>query len=70
MGPIRLSGHSGRTFDHWDRFLLPSTAQIEYAVDGWFRIVNTIVQLPWPRSVPVPGSWSGSPAVCRPRWCG
>lgn len=46
MGPIRLSGESGRTLDHWDRFLLPSTAQIEYAVDGWFRIVNTIVQLP------------------------
>lgn len=46
MGPIRLPEGGGRTFDHWDRFLLPSIAQIEYAVDGWFRIVNTIVQLP------------------------
>lgn len=46
MGPIRLPEKSGRTFDHWDRFLLPSIAQIEYAVDGWFRIVNTLVQLP------------------------
>ncbi|HEU5484043.1 MAG TPA: aromatic ring-hydroxylating dioxygenase subunit alpha [Microlunatus sp.] len=46
MGPIRLGGRTDRTFDHWDRFLLPSIAQIEYAVDGWFRIVNTIVQLP------------------------
>jgi phenylpropionate dioxygenase-like ring-hydroxylating dioxygenase large terminal subunit len=46
MGPIRLSEDSGRTFDHWDRFLLPSIAQVEYAVEGWFRIVNTIVQLP------------------------
>ena len=46
MGPIRLSGDSGRTFDHWDRFFLPSIAQIEYAVAGWFRIVNTLVQLP------------------------
>ena len=46
MGPIRLPADSGRTFDHWDRFLLPSIAQIEYAVEGWFRIVNTIVQLP------------------------
>jgi phenylpropionate dioxygenase-like ring-hydroxylating dioxygenase large terminal subunit len=46
MGPIRLGKDSGRTFDHWDRFLLPSVAQIEYAVAGWFRIVNTIVQLP------------------------
>ena len=46
MGPVRLSEGVGRTFDHWDRFFLPSIAQIEYAVDGWFRIVNTIVHLP------------------------
>jgi len=46
MGPIRLSEESGRTFDHWDRFLLPSIAQIEYAVEGWFRIVNTVLHLP------------------------
>jgi phenylpropionate dioxygenase-like ring-hydroxylating dioxygenase large terminal subunit len=46
MGPIRLPEDSGRTFDHWDRFLLPSIAQIEYAVEGWFRIVNTVVHLP------------------------
>jgi phenylpropionate dioxygenase-like ring-hydroxylating dioxygenase large terminal subunit len=46
MGPIRLSEDPGRTFDHWDRFFLPSIAQIEYAVEGWFRIVNTIVHLP------------------------
>ena len=46
MGPVRLSEGAGRTFDHWDRFFLPSVAQIEYAVDGWFRIVNTIVHLP------------------------
>lgn len=46
MGPIRLAEDSGRTFDHWDRFLLPSIAQIEYAVQGWFRVVNTILHLP------------------------
>jgi phenylpropionate dioxygenase-like ring-hydroxylating dioxygenase large terminal subunit len=46
MGPIRLRDGTGRTFDHWDRFFLPSIAQIEYAVEGWFRIVNTIVHLP------------------------
>lgn len=46
LGPIRLPGGSGRTFDHWDRYFLPSIAQIEYAVDGWFRLVNTIVHLP------------------------
>jgi hypothetical protein len=46
MGPVRLREGTGRTFDHWDRFFLPSIAQIEYAVEGWFRIVNTIVHLP------------------------
>lgn len=46
MGPIQLPADSTRTFDHWDRFLLPSVAQIEYAVEGWFRVVNTIVHLP------------------------
>ena len=60
--PIRLPGDSGRTFDHWDRFFLPSIAQIEYAVDGWFRIVNSIVHLPMSGSGPAPGSSSGSGA--------
>ncbi len=46
MGPLRLPEGSSRTFDHTDRFLLPSIAQIEYAVEGWFRVVNTLVQLP------------------------
>ncbi len=46
MGPFRLPEDSGQTFDHWDRFFLPSIAQIEYAVEGWFRVVNTLVQLP------------------------
>ncbi|HKA83450.1 MAG TPA: hypothetical protein VKD21_06290, partial [Acidimicrobiales bacterium] len=49
MGPIRLREDTGRTFDHWDRFFLPSIAQIEYAVEGWFRIINTIVHLPMSR---------------------
>lgn len=46
MGPIHFAEGSARTFDHWDRFFLPSIAQIEYAVEGWFRVVNTIVHLP------------------------
>jgi phenylpropionate dioxygenase-like ring-hydroxylating dioxygenase large terminal subunit len=49
MGPIRWGSDDRRTFDHWDRFFLPSIAQIEYAVEGWFRIVNTIVHLPMSR---------------------
>lgn len=46
MGPIRPRAGSPRTFDHWDRFFLPSIAQIEYAVDGWFRVINTILHRP------------------------
>jgi phenylpropionate dioxygenase-like ring-hydroxylating dioxygenase large terminal subunit len=46
MGPLHLSDRAQRRFDHWDRFFLPSIAQIEYAVDGWFRIFNTVVHLP------------------------
>ena len=45
MGPLRFE-RTGRTFDHWDRFFLPSIAQVEYAVAGWFRIVATILHLP------------------------
>ncbi|MEA3075186.1 MAG: hypothetical protein QOF60_94, partial [Actinomycetota bacterium] len=33
-------------FDHWDRFFLPSVAQVEYRVDGWLRITNSILHLP------------------------
>lgn len=44
FGPLRFPG--GATFDHWDRFLLPSTAQIEYRVGDTLRIVNTILHLP------------------------
>ena len=47
FGPLTMSSdRTARTFDHVDRFLLPSTAQIEYAIPGWLRIVNTIVHLP------------------------
>ncbi len=45
VGPVRLRG-SRFTFEHWDRFFLPCIAQIEYRVEGWLRIVNTIVHLP------------------------
>ena len=46
FGPVRRRPGSGLTFDHWDRFFLPSIAQIEYRVPGWLRIVNTILHLP------------------------
>jgi phenylpropionate dioxygenase-like ring-hydroxylating dioxygenase large terminal subunit len=46
MGPLRAQQGSELTFDHWDRFFLPSIAQIEYRVAGWLHIVNTIPHLP------------------------
>lgn len=46
MGPLRLPRRWERTFDHWDRFHLPSIAQVEYRVEGLLRIVNTILHLP------------------------
>jgi phenylpropionate dioxygenase-like ring-hydroxylating dioxygenase large terminal subunit len=49
--PVGFSGFrkeqgSDLTFDHWDRFFLPCVAQVEYRVEGWLRIVNTILHLP------------------------
>lgn len=35
FGRFRGSKEGAKTFDHWDRFLLPCVAQIEYAADGW-----------------------------------
>ena len=47
VGLGRFRGDQGDLeFDHWDRFLLPCVAQVEYRVEGWLRIVNTIVHLP------------------------
>lgn len=43
FGPLRVPG---ATFEHWDRFLLPSVAQIEYRIGDAVRIVNTILHLP------------------------
>lgn len=43
FGPLRVPG---ATFDHWDRFLMPSVAQIEYRVGDVVRIVNNILHLP------------------------
>ena len=45
FGPVRPA-RTDLTFEHWDRFFLPSIAQIEYRVEGWLRLTNTIVHLP------------------------
>ena len=44
FGPLRLPG--GATFDHWDRFYLPSVAQVEYRIGQAVRITNSILHLP------------------------
>jgi phenylpropionate dioxygenase-like ring-hydroxylating dioxygenase large terminal subunit len=46
MGRFRARSGTAPTFEHWDRFFLPSVAQVEYRVAGWLRIVNTILHLP------------------------
>lgn len=47
FGPLTLSkDQTDLTFEHWDRFFLPSIAQIEYGIPGWLRIVNSILHLP------------------------
>jgi phenylpropionate dioxygenase-like ring-hydroxylating dioxygenase large terminal subunit len=71
FGPLRGAGRAELTFDHWDRFLLPSVAQIEYRVTGWLRLTNTIVHLPLSpfhtRAWFVVGYWTRLPAsVVRP----
>jgi len=37
-----------KTFQHWDRFLMPCVAQVEYRVEGadWFEIFNNVIHLP------------------------
>lgn len=49
LGRFRAEQDAELTFDHWDRFFLPSIAQIEYRVEGWLHIVNTILHLPMDR---------------------
>jgi phenylpropionate dioxygenase-like ring-hydroxylating dioxygenase large terminal subunit len=46
FGRFRPPPESDMTFDHWDRFFLPSIAQVEYRVKGWVYVVNTILHLP------------------------
>lgn len=46
LGRWRAKPDSKITLDHWDRFYLPSVAQIEYRAGRWLRIVNTILHLP------------------------
>ena len=41
-----LRARDGATLEHWDRFLLPCVAQVEYRAGPWLRIVNSVLHLP------------------------
>jgi len=51
VGLGRLQGGplAGKVFEHWDRFFLPSVAQVEYRVEDWLHIYNTVLHLPLSR---------------------
>jgi phenylpropionate dioxygenase-like ring-hydroxylating dioxygenase large terminal subunit len=44
IGFIRAKG--GATLEHYDRFLLPCVAQVEYRAGPWLHIVNSVLHLP------------------------
>ncbi|HMC51874.1 MAG TPA: Rieske 2Fe-2S domain-containing protein [Acidimicrobiales bacterium] len=46
LGRIQGGPLAGKVFEHWDRFFLPSIAQVEYRVESWLRIYNTVLHLP------------------------
>jgi len=46
FGRIQGGPFASKVFQHWDRFFLPSIAQVEYRVEGWLRIFNTVLHLP------------------------
>jgi nitrite reductase/ring-hydroxylating ferredoxin subunit len=46
LGRIQGGPLKGKVFEHWDRFYLPSVAQVEYRVEGWLQIFNTVLHLP------------------------
>jgi phenylpropionate dioxygenase-like ring-hydroxylating dioxygenase large terminal subunit len=48
LGPIQGGPLANKTFQHWDRFVMPCVAQVEYRVDGadWFEIFNNVIHLP------------------------
>ncbi|MEY2468807.1 MAG: hypothetical protein QOF21_1505 [Actinomycetota bacterium] len=46
LGPIQGGPFAKKTFKHWDRFLMPCVAQVEYRVDGWLEIFNNVIHVP------------------------
>ena len=46
LGRIQGGPLASKVFQHWDRFFMPSIAQVEYRVEDWLRIYNTVLHLP------------------------
>jgi phenylpropionate dioxygenase-like ring-hydroxylating dioxygenase large terminal subunit len=44
LGFVRAKG--GRSLEHYDRFILPCVAQVEYRAGEWLHIVNSVLHLP------------------------
>jgi phenylpropionate dioxygenase-like ring-hydroxylating dioxygenase large terminal subunit len=44
IGFVRLQG--GEELEHYDRFVLPCVAQVEYRAGRWLQIVNSVLHLP------------------------
>jgi phenylpropionate dioxygenase-like ring-hydroxylating dioxygenase large terminal subunit len=46
LGPIQGGPLAKKTFQHWDRFVMPCVAQVEYRVDDWLEIFNNVIHVP------------------------
>jgi phenylpropionate dioxygenase-like ring-hydroxylating dioxygenase large terminal subunit len=44
IGFIRAKG--GKELEHYDRFLLPCVAQVEYRAEPWLHLTNSVIHLP------------------------
>ncbi|MDP1792982.1 MAG: aromatic ring-hydroxylating dioxygenase subunit alpha, partial [Acidimicrobiales bacterium] len=46
LGPIQGGPLAKKTFQHWDRFIMPMVAQVEYRVEDWLEIFNNVIHVP------------------------
>jgi phenylpropionate dioxygenase-like ring-hydroxylating dioxygenase large terminal subunit len=46
IGPIQGGPLAKKTFQHWDRFVMPCVAQVEYRVEDWLEIFNNVIHVP------------------------
>ena len=65
LGPIQGGPFAKKTFQHWDRFVMPCVAQVEYRVENWVEIYNNVIHLPLSPAVTARGSCSAGGVRCR-----